>query len=295
MNEANKSLAKAIERITQTDGAHTTAIPNLLLFRKSNPSEPIPCMYGTGLIAIAQGSKRVMWGETIYNYDVGQTLLVNVDTPAVSHITHATAAEPYLGLMLMLEPQLIAQKAADLPQRKPSKSQAYQAMTVQSLNEGLHNALIRLVLLLDEPELIAHLAPLIEQEIVVRLLSGTHGENLWHFMNQDSPSQRIVQSIAWLKQNFMHPMRVDELAANAHMSPSTFREHFRSVTGVSPLQYQKQLRLQGARQLMLSQQLDAGSAAIRVGYESVSQFNREYSRLFGAPPLRDVRQMQANT
>ena len=146
--------------------------------------------------------------------------------------------------------------------------------------------------LLEQPDLVPHLAPLIQQEITVRLLTGPHGPHLRHIVTVGSPSQQIATAVAWLKQNFIEAFRVDDLADRAHMSPSTFRQHFRSITGVSPLQYQKQLRLQEARQLMLNENHDAGSAAGQVGYESPSQFSREYSRLFGAPPQRDVSRMR---
>jgi transcriptional regulator GlxA family with amidase domain len=140
--------------------------------------------------------------------------------------------------------------------------------------------------------LIPQLAPLIEREIAVRLLAGAYGPLLRHLVAAGSPSQQIARAVSWLKLNFANALRVDELAGHAHMSPSTFRQHFRSITGMSPLQYQKQLRLQEARQLMLSQNLDAGSAGVRVGYESASQFSREYARLFGAPPVRDIQRMR---
>ena len=154
------------------------------------------------------------------------------------------------------------------------------------------DALIRLVTLLDEPPLVPKLAPLIQQEISIRLLTGPHGSQLRRLVTAGSPSQQIAKAVAWLKQNFVEALHGDDLADRAHMSPSTFRQHFRALTGLSPLQYQKQLRLQEARQLMLNQNLDAGSAAGRVGYESASQFSREYNRLFGAPPQRDIKRMR---
>lgn len=153
-------------------------------------------------------------------------------------------------------------------------------------------ALVRLVTLLGEPALIPRLAPLIQQEITIRLLTGPHGGQLRQLVTAGSPSQQIAKVVAWLKQNFVQALHGDDLADRAHMSPSTFRQHFRALTGVSPLQYQKQLRLQEARQLMLNENLDAGSAASRVGYESASQFSREYGRLFGAPPQRDITRMR---
>jgi len=157
------------------------------------------------------------------------------------------------------------------------------------------DALIRLVELLDKPELAVHLAPLIQKVIVVRLLTGPHGPQLQHLAANGSPGQQIVKAVTWLKQNFAEPLRVDELATRVGMSPSTFRQHFRAITGTSPLQYQKTLRLQEARQLMLSQDIHAGNACALVGSESPSQFSREYSRMFGAPPQQDVKRVHLRT
>ena len=165
-------------------------------------------------------------------------------------------------------------------------------MALRPLDGAILDALIRLLRLLREGPLIAQLAPLIEQEIAARLLGGVDGAVLRQLAATGSPSQHIARTLAWLKVNFSATLRVDDLAAIAHMSPTTFHQHFRAVTAMSPLQYQKQLRLQEARQLMLNDHLDAGSAAVRVGYDSASQFSREYARLFGAPPLRDVQRLR---
>jgi transcriptional regulator GlxA family with amidase domain len=174
------------------------------------------------------------------------------------------------------------------------REQAYRAISFEVLDGVLLDPLVRLVKLLGEPALVPRLAPLIQQEITVRLLTGPHGAQLRHLVTTGSPGQQIAKAVAWLKQNFVEALKGGDLADRAHMSPSTFRQHFRALTGVSPLQYQKQLRLQEARQLMLNEALDAGSAAVRVGYESASQFSREYSRLFGEPPQRDIARMRLN-
>src|SRR6476659_1263612 len=166
------------------------------------------------------------------------------------------------------------------------------SIAFKALDAAVLDALIRLVTLLHEPALAPRLAPLIQQEIIIRLLTGPHGSQLRRLVTAGSPSQQIAKAVAWLKQNFVETLHGDDLADRAHMSPSSFRQHFRALTGVSPLQYQKQLRLQEARQLMLNENFDAGSAGGRVGYESPSQFSREYSRLFGAPPQRDVTRLR---
>jgi len=182
--------------------------------------------------------------------------------------------------------------ASEMDESLSRREDASRAISFEILDADLLDALLRLVKLLGQPALVPGLAPLIQQEIILRLLTGPHGPQLRRLVSAGSPSQQIAKAVAWLKQNFVETLDGDDLADRAHMSPSTFRQHFRALTGVSPLQYQKQLRLQEARQLMLNENLDAGSAGGRVGYESPSQFSREYSRLFGAPPQRDVTRMR---
>lgn len=285
-------LAETIDRIAQNAGDYTTSIPGLTLHRRNAATEPVPCIYGFGLGVVAQGGKQVMLGDQVFDYGPGQSLLTTVDLPVVSNVSAARPDAPFLGLLLTIDPRLIVQLAAEMELPQPPKASAYRAMSIGELEPSVLDALIRLVRLLDEPTLIPQVAPLIQREIIVRLLSGAYGPILLHLIAAGSPSQQIARAVAWLKQNFSRTLRVDELAANAHMSPSTFRQHFRSIAGMSPLQYQKQLRLQEARQLMLNQNLDAGSAGVRVGYESASQFSREYARLFGAPPLRDIQRLR---
>jgi AraC-like DNA-binding protein len=219
-------------------------------------------------------------------------MLTTIDLPVVSHVTRASAREPFLGMMLTLDVRSILQMASEIDAPRPRQDHAHGSISFERLDSTLLDALTRLVSLLNEPALVPRLAPLIQQEIIVRLLTGPHGQQLRQLVVAGSPGQQIAKVVAWLKQNFAQPLQGDELADRAHMSPSTFRQHFRNLTGVSPLQYQKQLRLQEARQLMLNENLDAGSAGGRVGYESPSQFSREYSRLFGAPPQRDITRMR---
>jgi len=290
---AIESLAEEVGRIAQNDGDYITSIPGLSVHRRSAATEPMPCIYGFGLGVIAQGGKQVMLGDEVFDYGPGQSLLTVVDLPVVSNVTLATPAAPFLGLLLTIDPRDIVQVAAEMDLAQPPKKEcSYRALSIGQLEPLVLDALIRLVRLLDEPGLISQVAPLIQREIAVRLLAGAYGPLLRHLVAAGSSSQQIARAVAGLKQNFSQTLRVDELAARAHMSPSTFRHHFRAVTGMSPLQYQKQLRLQEARQLMLNQHLDAGSAGVRVGYESASQFSREYARLFGAPPLRDIQRMR---
>jgi transcriptional regulator GlxA family with amidase domain len=219
-------------------------------------------------------------------------MLTTIDLPVVSHVTQASAGEPFLGMMLTLDARSILQIASDMDLPQPRRDDSRRSISVEELDAALLDALVRLVRVLNEAALVPQLAPLLQQEITIRLLTGPHGPQLRHLVTTGSPSQQIARVVAWLKKNFVQVLPVDHLAQRAHMSPSTFRQHFRAITGSSPLQFQKQLRLQEARLLMLNQNLDAGSAAGLVGYESASQFSREYSRLFGAPPQRDIKRMR---
>jgi AraC-like DNA-binding protein len=286
------ALSLAVANFAQTDGDYVTTIPALSLHRRSAPTEPLHCIYSLGLGVIAQGEKQVMLGNDVVKYGPGQSMLTTIDLPVVSHVTKASPQKPFLGLLVTLDPRNIMQLASEMELRRLPRERAYKPLTIEKLDDALTDTLVRLVKLLDEPALLTKLAPLIQHEIVVRLLSSPYGTQLQQLVAAGSPSQQIAKTVAWLKQNFTRPLQTDELAARTYMSPSTFRQHFRAITGMSPLQFQKQMRLQEARQLMLNQSIDAGNAAGLVGYESASQFSREYSRLFGAPPQRDIRRMR---
>jgi AraC-like DNA-binding protein len=290
---AAKGLAGVISEIAQTDGDYTTAIPALTLHRRHSPTAPLHCIFNLGVGLVAQGRKQVLVGTETMDYGAGQSMLTTIDLPVVSRVLRASTTEPFLGMMVTLDPRLILQVASDmdLPLRRSS---SHTSISIEALDARLFDALFRLVKLLDEPAQLPQLAPLVQQEIVVRLLTGPHGPYLRHLVAAGSPSQQVAKAVAWLKQHFVEPVDGTKLASRANMSPSTFRQHFRTLTGLSPLQYQKQLRLQEARQLMLTQDIDAGTAAVNVGYESASQFSREYSRLFGDPPQRDVKRLRAS-
>ena len=285
-------LARAIERIARSDGDHATAVLSLSLHRRSSPTEPLHCVYRLGLGVIAQGSKQVLLGDEVIDYAPGQSMVTTIDSPVVAHVARASLREPFLGLFLTLDTRLITQLASEMELPPRQRERAYRSISVETLDAALVDTLARLVELLGEPVLVPTLAPLIQQEITIRLLAGPHGAYLQDLVAAGSPSQQIAKAVIWLKRNFKESMQVDNLAARAHMSPSTFRQHFRAITGTSPLQFQKQLRPQEARQLMLNQNVDASNASGLVGYESPSQFSREYSRLFGEPPQRDVRRIR---
>lgn len=289
----NDMLAGLIAQFARHDGDHVTAIPELTFYRRSKISDPVPCIYGLGVTVAAQGGKRLLIGGETIEYGAGQSLLTTIDVPLMSHICRASAAEPYLGLKLTLDPKLIAQVSAemDIPAFKNDESRS--SLSSLHLDAGLYGAICRLASSLDEPEALrSQVAPLIQREICVRLLAGEQGARLRNIVLTGSPTQQIARVVAWIKQNFQKPIEIDFLADQANMSASTFRMHFRAVCGMSPLQYIKQIRLQEARQILWTQGTDAGQIAHQVGYESVSQFTREYKRLFGNPPLRDLKMFQ---
>lgn len=291
-NQAISALANAIARFAQNDGDYKTEIPALSLHRRSSPSDPLPCIFSLGLGVVAQGRKQALLGSDVIQYGPGQSVLTTIELPVSSHVTHASAQEPLLGLMLTFDRQDIEQWAADMPLAAVHRAAIHRSVDVEWLDERVAWDLVRLIELLDQPQLLTSLAPLIQQEIIIRLLTGPHAPQLLRLVGEGSPSQQISKAVAWIKNHFAQIMKVDELADRVHMSPSTFRQHFRTMTGTSPLQYQKQLRLQEARYLMLSQKMDAGHAGHQVGYESASQFSREYNRLFGLPPQQDIQRIR---
>ena len=245
-------------------------------------------MYEPSICLIAQGAKRVQLADESYVYDAQHYLITSVHLPTVVQVIEASPEKPYLGLSLTFDLHEVARLMADSQLPPPKSQQSDRGMATGETTLPLLNAFERLIDLLDNEPDIPILAPVIQREIIYRLLVGDQGARLRQIASAGSRSQQIARSIEWLKENFSRPLRIDDLAAKASMSPSTFHHHFRAMTALSPLQYMKQLRLQEARNLMLAQQLDAATAAFRVGYESPSQFSREYSRLFGAPPLRDI-------
>jgi AraC-like DNA-binding protein len=238
-----------------------------------------------------QGGKRVLLGEDVYAYDAYHYLITSVDLPAVTQITEASKQKPYLGLMMRLDLKAISQMMVDRSLPIPKLRKASRGIAVSKVSMPLLNAFQRLMDLLDTPEDIPILSPLIQREILYRLLVGDQGQRLRQMALAGSHSHQIAKSINWLKENYTKPIRIQKLAAISGMSTSTFHHHFRTLTAMSPLQYQKWLRLHEARRLMLTDNMDAATASFEVGYESPSQFSREYSRLFGEPPLRDIKNM----
>ncbi|MGJ7542951.1 AraC family transcriptional regulator [Variovorax sp. LT1R16] len=286
-------LAALIDRITVTDGAHETAIPRLGLARATQSQHPVHGMYEPAFCVIAQGSKRVLLSDEVYLYDSSQYLVVAQNLPVSGQVIDASPEAPYLGLRLSFDVKEITALALDLQLSKATPARASQrGIFTGELSPTLLDPVLRLVKLLDTPEDLAALAPLITREILYRLLRSPDGWRLAQMAMVDSHSQRIAQAISVLSQRFQEPLRIEDLADRVHMSVSSLHQHFKAVTAMSPLQFQKQLRLQEARRIMIGEHLDAATAGHRVGYESQSQFNREYSRFFGSPPARDIKRLR---
>jgi AraC-like DNA-binding protein len=285
-------LVESIARWRDKPGVQATACPALTLVRYDAPTSTTSYMHAPSICLIAQGSKRVLLGEETYVYDSHHFLLTSVDLPIIAQVTEASAKKPYLGLTLKLDPREIAQLMTDSSLPPPRTQQENRGMAVGKLSEPVLCAVLRLLDLLDEPEHLPILAPMIQRELLYRLLVGEQGPRLRQMGSAGCRSHQIARAIDWLKAYFAQPLRVDDLADQVRMSPSAFHHHFRTLTAMSPLQYQKWLRLHEARKLMLTEQLDASDAAFQVGYESPSQFSREYRRLFGTPPLRDIKSLR---
>jgi len=285
---AVSGLVTSIARWTESGERHTTAISGLSLFRRTESTEPVTGMYEPSICLIAQGAKRVQLGADKYVYDANHYLITSVHLPTVVQITEASPEKPYLGLQLKFDLREVSQLMADSHLPPPRTQQSRRGMATGEVTLPLVTAFQRLLDLLGEKEDIPILAPIIQREIIYRLLVGDQGARLRQIAVAGSQSQQIARAIDWLKGNFTQQLHIDDLAERARMSTSTFHHHFRSMTALSPLQYQKQLRLQEARRLMLADHVDAATASFQVGYESPSQFSREYNRLFGAPPLRDI-------
>lgn len=294
MDEAQTELARRIARATPADGTYQP-IQGLHLHRISATTGPVHGVTLPAFCVIAQGAKEVLLGEERYHYDPNHYLLTAIELPIVSQLVEASVERPYLSLRLDLDPTLVASVMLEAGMTSPRQSSANQrAIDVSPLDPELLDAVTRLVRLVEAPATeVRVLLPLITREIIFRLLAGDQGARLRHIAVLGGSSDRIARAIERLRHDFDKPLRIESLARDLGMSPSGFHEHFKSVTAMSPLQYQKQLRLQEARRLLLGEDIDAATAAYRVGYEDASHFSREYKRLFGQPPMRDAERLRA--
>lgn len=287
-----QAMAQTICRRVPGTADQDTAIPGLLLFRRDQPTEPDFCLIEPSVVLVVQGTKCMLIGDQAFPYNTGNFLITSLNLPARSQVVDASAALPCVGLVLKLDvrmlAELIAQGEIPAPRERADKT----GVGLGTMTPEIMAPMKRLLDLLDEPEAIKALAPLIERELHYRLLRSDQAGLLRQIASVDSQSYRIARAIDWLKLHYNEPLRIESLAAHVQMSTPTFHHHFRQLTTMSPLQFQKRLRLNEAKRLMLNDHLDASSAAFQVGYESPSQFSREYSRLFGAPPRRDIEMLR---
>lgn len=288
---SHDALGQQIARYADGDGIVDTAIPRLTLVRWSHADEPVHMLQRPALCIIAQGAKRVMLGDSVVAYGPASYLVASLDLPITGMVTQASDDAPYLCFCLYLDPVLLSDIAIALPPAVPVAEGS--ALSLHPITPELLNAASRLTALLGDPAGAPLLAPLIERELLVRLMTGPSGGIVRGIAAGESRTGQIARAIGWLKAHFREPYNGPGLADLAGMSVSSFHDHFRRATAMTPLQYQKQLRLQAARTLMLADRLDAAEAGFRVGYDSPSQFSREYRRLFGAPPVRDMGRLRA--
>ena len=287
-------LAELIDRQTGTDGGHVTAVPELTFWRFSNPTEPAQIIQDPAVYVVVQGRKQVVVGGVTYVYDPTQYLAVSLELPAVSNVVEATPDAPYLCLTLRVDARELAALLVETGRPAPRDDHDGRALFVSALEAPLLDALLRLVRLLDAPHDIPVLAPLVRRELNYRLLQGDQQGRLAEMAIGHGRLRRVAGAIEWIKTHFAEPLRVEDLAKRANMSVSALHAHFSAVAGVSPIQYQKQMRLQAARDRLLAGGTSAEAVAYEVGYASPSQFSREYARLFGEPPRRDAERMRAD-
>jgi AraC-like DNA-binding protein len=286
-DELVKCIARAVRqegRVEPTKGLH--------LIRYSSPTELGHGMTSPAFCVIAQGRKEILLGDHRYQYDPAHYLLTTVGLPVVSQVIEASMERPYLSLRLDLDPALVSSVMVEAGRLSPKTQVDVSAINVSPLEPSLLDAVVRLIRLLDSPNEARFLAPLITREIVYRLLMGEQGDRLRYIAVLGGDTYRMARAIERLRKDFDQPLRIGDIARELGMSVSGFHHHFKAVTAMSPLQFQKQLRLQRARRLMLGEGLDAASAGYRVGYNDDAHFNREYKKLFGVPPLRDVERLR---
>lgn len=294
---AHTNREELIARLAQAipDDGMAEPVDGIRLRRASAPTEIGHGVSDPSFCVIAQGSKEILLGEKRYWYDAAHYLIATTALPIATRIAEASAQRPYLSVMVTLDPALISAVMIETGYVAPRSQAAVTAIDVSLLDMGLLDAVVRLVRLLDSPRDARYLVPLVKREIVYRLLSGPQCKRVTQMAALGGGTHRIAEALDWLRKDFNRPLRIEEVARELGMSVSGFHHHFRALTALSPLQFQKQLRLQEARRLMLGEGLDAASAGFRVGYDDASYFNREYKKLFGEPPMRDVGRLRDTT
>ena len=293
MHSNREELVERMARTLPEDGS-LDAFPGFLLSRSSGPTEPVHSVHQPAFCFVAQGRKQALLGEELFQYDPGHYLIFTVDLPIVFRVEEASKERPYLGFRLNLDSSLVASAMMESGIEIKKGDAGVKAIDVSSIDAGMLDAFVRLVRLLETPDERKDLAPLILRELVYRLLMRGHGARLSHLMaSGGGDTRRISKAIGHLREHLDEPLKIENIAQELGMSVSGFHHHFKSVTAMSPLQFQKQIRLQEARRLMLGEDLDAASAGFRVGYEDPAYFSREYKKLFGAPPQRDIAKLRS--
>jgi AraC-like DNA-binding protein len=290
--ERQQELSARVARLAPADGMHQSAFAPLALIRGTVPTVCMPTVYQPSLAFVVQGRKRALLNDEVFHYDALNYLVVSVTLPVMGQVLEATPERPYLCLRMSLDLAEIARLLLELGDRGAAPVTADRGLFVARMDEPLLDAVLRMVKLLDTPQHIAVLAPVVQREIYYRVLRGELGRRLVDLAEGDGGNHRIVRAIEWLKQRYAAPLRIEELADAVHMSASALHHRFKAVTAMSPLQYQKHLRLHEARRLMFTDGIECATAGHRVGYESPSQFSREYRRLFGAPPRAEVARLR---
>jgi len=287
-------LLQIIGKHAPEDGTSVTPVPGLRLIRASRTSEPVYSVYEPSLCIVAQGSKMVILGQEVYQYDPSSYLTASVHLPITGQVMEASQETPYLSLQILFDMSQILEVIQASGDAIRAGNETSRGLKVSRLNDTLLNAVLRLAKLVDTPQDIPVLAPYAMREIIYRVLQNENNASLKQIAVIGSHEQRIAGVVEKLNRDFAQPLRVEELAAEARMSTSSLYDHFKEVTGMSPIQFQKQIRLQEARRLLFSESIDAAEAAFQVGYESPSHFSREYARMFGLPPVRDVRRLRSS-
>lgn len=293
MQSNREELVERMTRLLPEDGP-LEALPGFRLSRSSRLTEPVHSVYQPAFCFVAQGRKQALLGEKLFRYDPGHYLLFTVPLPVVFRVEEASKERPYLGFGLKLDPSLVASVMMESATEIKKGDASVKAMNVGSIDAELLDAVVRLIRLLDAPGERKVLAPLITKEIVYRLLLRGEGARLSHLLAVAGDTRRISEAIWRLRAHLAEPLKIENIARDLGMSVSGFHHHFKSVTAMSPLQFQKQLRLEEARRLMLGEDLNAASAGSRVGYDDPAYFSREYKKLFGAPPQRDIAKLRSN-
>ncbi|OLS35893.1 AraC family transcriptional regulator [Bacillus sp. MRMR6] len=294
IDKQQRELTKIIERYTSQDGVHPTSIPSLFLIRESIIAEPISRVNEPSFCIIVQGEKEVWLGEECFRYGPGHYIVASVDLPVTGQVIKASSDSPYLALKLEFTSSEILEVLSDKDLPSGQKKNAKRAMFTSKAEPSLLDAACRLACLLDNQKHIPILAPLFKKEILYWVLEGPHGETLEQMALEGSNSIRIRNVIEHIIHHYEKSFRIEELAKIANMSVASLHRHFKEVTAMSPIQFQKQLRLQEAKRLLLAESSDVADVAFRVGYESQSQFSREYSRMFGYSPRADINRLREN-